>query len=99
MKQISAVFFYYCLLISLFIFISSFFNIKNVEELPFTLLFVPIPAYFIYTLVKYISLKKNSPKGISPALGINLKEKETIIILSFFLLAALIMFGIKKIIG
>jgi hypothetical protein len=46
-----------------------------------------------------LGLKKNSPKGVAPALGINLKEKETVVILSFFLLAILIMFGIKNIIG
>lgn len=99
MKKLSALFFYYCLVISLFIFVSSFFNTKKIEDLPTMFLFLPIPAYFIYTLVKYSQLKKNAPKGVVPALGINLKEKETAIILSFFLLAALVMFAIKKIIG
>jgi hypothetical protein len=99
MKKISAAYFYYCLVISLFIFISGLLTVKNINELPFQLIFLPVPAYFIYSLIKFINLKKNAPKGINPVIGINLKEKGNLIILSLFLLGALVMFGIKKIIG
>lgn len=99
MKKISALFFYYSLFVSLFIVISGLLTSGSVGELPFLLLFLPIPGYFLYTLIKYIGVKKNAPKGVNPVIGINLKEKENAIILSLFLLAALIMFGIKKIVG
>lgn len=94
MKISQKIFFVYCAILALFISISGIINIKSIETALFQLAFLPVPIYFLISIVRYLIQNKKQKKkkdkgGLPLGSGFTLgKGRITFVVIIFLLLLA-----------
>jgi len=86
MRKLPLILFSYCLIVSLFIFISGIVTVNNNQELIFQLLFLPIVGYFLLGLFKVFKGKYS----YLPMLSFDEKPGQIIVVLFIFI----VLFGL-----
>ena len=92
MRKLPLILFTYCLIVSLFIFISGIVTVKNNQELVFQLFFLPVVGYFFLGAFKLITKKGNYLPEIS------FNENPGRIIITMIIFITLFGLGLIKII-
>jgi len=94
MKISQKIFFVYCAILALFISTSGILNITGIETALFQLVFLPVPIYFLVSIIKYLiqnkkrkktKNKKDIPLGSGFSLG---KGRVVFVVVLFLLLLA-----------
>jgi len=94
MKISQKIFFIYCAILALFISISGILNAKSIETVLFQLAFLPVPIYFLASVVRYLIQnkkqktkkdKRDLPLGSGFSLG---KGRVVFVVIIFLLLLA-----------
>ena len=95
MKISQKIFFVYCAILALFISISGILNITTIESALFQLVFLPVPLYFLGSIIRYLIQgrkqkkkkdKKNLPLGSGFSLG---KGRGVLVVIIFLFLVAI----------
>ena len=91
MKISQKIFFVYCTILALFISISGILNITGIETALFQLVFLPVPLYFLVSIIRYLiqskkQKKKKDKKGLPLGSGFSLGKGRVVFVVILFLL-------------
>ena len=85
MKYASRILFYYCAIVTTFIFLGTFLNARSNTSLATALLLLPVVSYFGYTIVRGLKNKQYRKNTIDAAVSFNFKKIFISIALLFLL--------------